>query len=73
MSAPFNPDAPVKLGASKPLFAPGLLFGMSLGLGREQQYAVSPDGQRFLMNLPAGQNSMSPITVLLNWQSRLRH
>jgi len=31
------------------------------------QYAVSPDGQRFLMNVPIESASVSPITVVLNW------
>jgi len=31
------------------------------------QYAVSPDGQRFLINVPIESASVSPITVVLNW------
>ena len=34
-------------------------------------YAVTADGQRFLVNLPVGQDTSSPITVVLNWQSGL--
>jgi serine/threonine protein kinase len=34
---------------------------------QRQQYAVSPDGQRFLMNVPTESASVSPITVVLNW------
>ena len=31
------------------------------------QYAVSPDG-RFLINVPGGDSSTAPITLLLNWK-----
>jgi eukaryotic-like serine/threonine-protein kinase len=31
------------------------------------QYAVSPDGLRFLMNVPVDSADVSPITVVLNW------
>jgi hypothetical protein len=33
----------------------------------KQQYAVSSDGQRFLVNLIAGDGAASPITLILNW------
>ena len=33
-----------------------------------QQYAVSPDGQSFVMNSVLGAASTSPITVILNWK-----
>jgi hypothetical protein len=32
---------------------------------------VSPDGQRFLVNMPAGDMPPSPITVVLNWTQEL--
>ncbi len=34
----------------------------------KQQYAVSPDGQRFLVNVPTESATVSPITVVLNWK-----
>jgi Tol biopolymer transport system component len=34
---------------------------------QRHQYAVSPDGQRFLMNVPVESAGVSPITVVLNW------
>ena len=33
-----------------------------------QQYAVSPDGQSFMMNSVLGEASTPPITVILNWK-----
>ena len=35
-----------------------------------QQYAVSPDGQSFMMNSVLGEASASPITVILNWKPK---
>jgi hypothetical protein len=35
------------------------------------RYAVGPDGQRFLINCPAGEASKTPITVVLSWASGL--
>jgi Tol biopolymer transport system component len=35
---------------------------------RRQQYAVSPDGQRFLMNTIRDQEAALPITVVQNWR-----
>jgi eukaryotic-like serine/threonine-protein kinase len=35
-----------------------------------QQYTVSPDGQRFLMNIVSEEATISPITVILNYKGR---
>ena len=35
-------------------------------------YVVSPDGQRFLMLVPAGVPKRSPITVVVNWPALLK-
>ena len=34
-------------------------------------YDVAPDGQRFLVGVPAGNAASPPMTVILNWQSGL--
>jgi hypothetical protein len=34
-------------------------------------YDVSPDGQRFVMNLTAGEPVPPPVTVVLNWTAGL--
>jgi serine/threonine protein kinase len=39
---------------------------------QRHQYAVSPDGQRFLINVPAESAAVSPITVVVNWHPGLR-
>ena len=36
----------------------------------KQQYAVSSDGQRFLVNFVEGQGGASPITLIYNWKSK---
>jgi Tol biopolymer transport system component len=36
------------------------------------QYAVTADGQRFLVLVPAGDATSSPITVVLNWTAGLK-
>ena len=36
---------------------------------RGSDYAVTPDGQRFLVNLPTGEATVPPITVVLNWRA----
>jgi dipeptidyl aminopeptidase/acylaminoacyl peptidase len=53
---------------------PKLLFKAQLGqnLLWRNRYVVSPDGQRFLMLVPAGQEKLSPITVVLNWPALLK-
>jgi len=34
-------------------------------------YDVSNDGQRFLIDVVAGQDRQSPVTVVMNWQAEL--
>lgn len=36
------------------------------------RYAVSADGQRFLINSPVDEANISPITVIVNWTAALR-
>jgi Tol biopolymer transport system component/predicted Ser/Thr protein kinase len=65
VSIRFAPDGQsVEAGASVPLFATRV-GGFLQGINR-QQYVVSPDGQRFLMNTVM-EEPASPITLMLNW------
>jgi hypothetical protein len=57
----------VEAGVPVPLFATHV--GGSVQLFR-QQYVVSSDGQRFLMNTVSEEASASPITVILNWKGK---
>jgi serine/threonine protein kinase len=70
MGAPvkFSPD-----GHSLQTETPAVLFPVRIAFGplpgvNNQQYAVSSDGQRFLVNLEAGESATSPITLILNWK-----
>ncbi len=61
---------PIKLS---PTFEPGLpirLFSVPTRAGHS--YAVSGDGQRFLMINPATREAEPPITVVVNWQKALK-
>jgi hypothetical protein len=40
--------------------------------GEWNLYDVSPDGQRFLLNLPLEWSSEAPITVVTNWTEKLK-
>ena len=70
--------APVKLspdGHSPETGTPAALFPVRIAGGplpgaNKQQYAVSSDGQRFLVNLAADQGAASPITLILNWKPK---
>jgi Tol biopolymer transport system component len=65
---------PVKVspdGQSLENGTPAILFPVRIPVGplsTKQQYAVSSDGQRFLVNLAAGEGKASPITLIYNWK-----
>jgi hypothetical protein len=60
----------IKLGTSVEPGTPQELFADAGITG----YAPSPDGQRFLVNVPAGGEAATapPITVVLNWTAGLK-
>jgi len=68
--------APVKLspdGQSLETGTPAALFPVRIAGGpipgvSKQQYAVSSDGQRFLVNLAA--DSAPPVTLIYNWKPK---
>src|SRR5262249_33150133 len=70
--------APVKLspdGESLETGTPTTLFPLRIAGGpvpgnNNQQYAVSSDGQRFLVNLAKDEGTASPITLILNWHPK---
>jgi Tol biopolymer transport system component len=63
----FNGNA-VEPGTPLGLFATNM--GSTAINTNRQQYAVSPDGQSFVMNSVLGEASTSPITVILNWKPK---
>lgn len=63
---------PVKTGATFEADAPRALFQTALAASAlRQSYAVSADGQRFLLNTPLEAGS-PPMTVVLNWLALLK-
>ncbi len=58
----------VEAGAAVPLFVARVLRGVITPDG--QEYIVSSDGQRFLINTVTGEATTSPITVILNWKPK---
>jgi eukaryotic-like serine/threonine-protein kinase len=69
MAVDVNTTAPTfQAGIPKPLFQTQL---DTTYRGRNF-YVVSPDGQRFLMLVPAGEAKSKPITVVVNWPALLQ-
>jgi Tol biopolymer transport system component len=69
MAAPVNLSAD---GQSLETGSPAALFPVRIAGGPvsafiKQQYAVSSDGQRFLVNLATGEGAPFNITLILNW------
>ncbi|MEO8436241.1 MAG: protein kinase [Pyrinomonadaceae bacterium] len=63
----------VKLAPAFEASAPKALF--QTGVVRHEapnRYAVTGDGQRFLVNSPVGEVNQTPITVILNWTAVLK-
>ena len=68
--------APVKLspnGQSAEVGIPVALFPVRIAGGPvsvldKQQYAVSSDGQRFLVSLSLDEDGASPITLIYDWK-----
>jgi hypothetical protein len=62
-----GPTGALDSRAPVPLFLTRL--GGSVKGPQKQQYDVSADGQRFLMNT-VSEESSSPISVVLNWRAK---
>ena len=59
----------VEAGSAVALFPIRIAGGPLPGVNK-QQYAVSSDGQRFLVNLAADEGTASPITLIYNWNPK---
>jgi hypothetical protein len=65
--------APIQSGSQTPeAGTPVALFQTRIALGgqqitQQQQYVVSRDGQRFLINTIADESTASSITIVTNW------
>ena len=69
MSVPIEPGPSIKAGLPTRLFSVNPFIGRDRA--RNVAYDVSPDGQRFLIGVPASEPATSRITVVLNWQAAL--
>ncbi len=72
MAAPVKllPDSQsLETGTPVALFPVRIAGGPVFG-NNKQQYAVSSDGQRFLVNLAVDEGAASPITVIYNWKAK---
>jgi eukaryotic-like serine/threonine-protein kinase len=72
MAAPIksSPDGQsLEIGTPTVLFPVRIAGGPLPGVSK-QQYAVSSDGERFLVNLAVDEGSSSPITLILNWKPK---
>jgi len=74
MAVPLRPaddGQSLEAGTPLPLFSARLEGGLN-AVHASHQYAVSPDGQRFLINLPTEPAVTSPITLIMNWKPEKR-
>jgi Tol biopolymer transport system component len=60
--------AAVTFGEPAPLFGIRVPQGVVQTGGAHQQYDVSPDGQRFLVNMLVPDPASPPIVIILNWR-----
>ena len=69
MSTPVTEGANFDVGAPVPLFQANPKE--AVGTSEQLFYDVSRDGQRFLINTEVKQAEVEPMTVILNWATRL--
>ena len=70
MSVPVEPTATMpRLGAQKPLMR---VSGGMTGAGAARIFAVSPDGQRFLLTMTDDRPATAEIVVVTNWPALLK-
>ncbi len=58
-------------GVPAPLFKTRIVGGVAASI-QKAQYAVAPDGRRFLINVTVEEPVTSPITVVTNWAGDLK-
>ena len=66
-----RPLAPVDGGKTFPTVRP--LFSVRVPVARRFFYAVSPDGERFLINTLPQQAAATPFTVIVNWPASVKN
>ena len=71
MAVPVKTDGPFTPGRPVRLFRTKILPQGSQSVVFYTAYDVSPDGQRFVLNVPP-EDPGPPITVVLNWPAAVR-
>ena len=71
MAVALTADSTIQASVATRLFETRMANRTSLGYTRNQ-YVVTGDGERFLINQPVGETSSSPITVVVNWTTALK-
>jgi serine/threonine protein kinase/Tol biopolymer transport system component len=71
MAVSISGDSAANVGTPHALFEANLLNGPQVSSGFRAQYEPSPDGQRFLMNVPVEGSVAVPMTLILNWREAL--
>jgi hypothetical protein len=64
-------DKTVEGSAPLPLFDIGQ-GPTGISYGTRQQYDVTADGQRFLVNVPVDRSVETPMIIVLNWLSSIK-
>ena len=70
MSVPVENGPQFEAGRPQMLFEPSVSALANSSYTRNQ-YVVTGDGQRFLINEPTGKGSLAAITVVVNWPATL--
>ncbi len=65
MAVAVNTGSQFEIGNPEPLFQTGI----SPGTGGNRQYAVTKDGQRFLINAGLGGTIQTVLTVVTDWRA----
>jgi len=72
MAVPVRGETALEAGTPVVLFDTNLAYGTTVTFARAQQYDVSPDGQRFLVNQVYESADTPPINVVVNWPALLK-
>ena len=65
-----SPDGQLLEAGTPAALFPVRIAGGPVSAFNNQQYAVAPDGQRFLVNLAADEGAASHITLIYNWKPK---
>jgi serine/threonine protein kinase len=72
MAVPIKAGSSLQSGTPQRLFEAPVSSNISSSYTRNQ-YVVTGDGQRFLINQPVGRSSFSALTVVVDWTAALRN